>query len=137
MKIRSHFLLSAAFLALLACEGPTGPAGTPGAAGAQGPQGPQGPQGQPGTISRFVASAILQADGQASASFGAAAGSFADLPALTCYMANDDGTEYWVIGAGFGAPICGVRESGGTLQAFIFNVPTSFAGRAVRFVAYR
>lgn len=134
MKIRSYLLSAAACLALLACEGPTGPAGTPGAAG---PQGPQGPQGQPGTIGRFVASATLSADGQASASFAAAAGSFGDLPVLTCYMANEDGTEFWVIGAGFGAPICGVRESGGALQAFIFNVPASFAGRAVRFVAYR
>lgn len=125
MKNQTPILLAAAFLALMACEGPTGPVG------------PAGPQGETGVVARFTASGTIGTDGRASASFPAAAGSLADLPGLTCYMRGADPADYWVIGTDFGGPICGLRESGGTIQAFIINAPTTVHGSAVRFVLFR
>jgi hypothetical protein len=125
MKNQTPVLLAAAFLALMACEGPTGPVG------------PVGPQGETGVVARFTANGTIGNDGRASASFPAAAGSLAELPGLTCYMRGEDPGDYWVIGTDFGGPICGLRESGGTIQAFIINAPATVHGSAVRFVLFR
>ena len=126
MKNRNPILL-AGFLAaaLLACEGPTGP------------QGPPGPQGADAVVTRFSANGTIGTDGRASASFPAAAGTLTELPSLTCYMRGEDPMEFWVVGTDFGGPICGLRESGGTLQAFIINAPASVHGSEVRFVLFR
>lgn len=96
MRILASLALAVAVSSLAACKGDAGPAGPTGPTGATGPTGPAGPA----SGSRvYRANGVLDANGFATVTLPAEAGTPTSLPGLICYTAAPGSAVWFVVGS--------------------------------------
>ena len=99
MRMFASLVLAVAVSSLVACEGDAGPAGPAGPAGANGVAGPAGPAGPASGSRVHRASGMLDANGFASVTLPAEAGTPTTLPGLICYTAAPGSSVWFVVGS--------------------------------------
>ena len=123
--------LAACLLAVVACTGDAGPTGPQGSTGAQGPQGLIGPQGPPGSA-MVMLTGTLDGAGAGMVHLPTVAGTIANPPLVTCYLAQFASSQVWLVMATddlLGS--CGMGAHGSHVDVGFVNGPAFWALRVI------